>query len=140
MTTSHPIAQKALILGVLATIAGTLGWIYSKNDNEEIADDIMDKAKNIAKQFKKTAGQVQETIKDIFGEINDELKKSYLSIQSEILTQIDELKEQGSLTKKKYDNAVEDIVNRYAKETKWGKDQINKLIKNFQANWEGSEP
>lgn len=137
-TNNHPIANKALVFAILASIGGALGFILSKQKNkeEDITNDIVEKGKEIAKKFKKSMSDIESNIKEIFGNISENLKEKYLELQAEILAGIDEMDEKKELTQKKYNKLVSDVVERYAKAEEWTEEQKDKLIEIINNNWD----
>lgn len=130
--------RKTLLgLAIAAAIASTLGFLYKTDKGEEVRGDIEKKAKDISKRFKKTRQQVEERVKDFYGELTDDFQKNYLELQGEILAELENSKEENkSVTKTQYNKLVDEIVDEFGQGKKWTKEQIQKLTKALDEDWE----
>lgn len=121
----------------LAGIAGvTLGLLFAPKEGSEFRHDIMEKAKELSKHFNKNREQLQEDIKEIWGEVTDELEKDYVELRSSFLATIDDVKDKANFTFKKYEEIVDDVVTEFTDDRGWTHSQKNKLAKHLKNEWE----
>ena len=123
-------------LAVAMALGATLGILFAPKEGAETQKDLVEKAQQLARQFNKNREDVQATVKNIFGEVSDELEKNYLEVQGDILAQLDELKGKTDLTQKKYNEMIADTVSNFSKGKKWSKNVIKNLQDSFGDAWE----
>ena len=134
--TEEPKEGHALLgLAVAAAIATGLGLFLRSEKGEEVREELADRAKKIAKKFNATREDLQERVKDTFGELNDDLEEKYLEIQGILMVQSDELKDGVEMTKEKYEEMVDKAVKKYAKGREWTADATTKLGRNLKRDW-----
>lgn len=149
MTTQNPIQKKdeknenathskggltaGLGIAVAMALGATLGILFAPKEGTETQKDIMEKAHELAKKFKKSRKEVQETLKNIFGEVTKELEENYLELQGNILAQLDDIKDE--LTEKKYYKIVQDAVTQFSEDKKWTEKSIHSLVSELQKDW-----
>ncbi|MEK7672482.1 MAG: YtxH domain-containing protein [Patescibacteria group bacterium] len=126
-------SSHALAWSVAAVIATSLGLLYTTEKGKEIREDLSDKAKDLAKGFKKTRENVQEYVKDIWGKVSDELEQSYVEVKSEVMAAVEEAKDK--MDEKKYSRIVDDIVEKYSEGKKWSTSALKKLKDNLKTDW-----
>ncbi|MBP9717997.1 YtxH domain-containing protein [Candidatus Gracilibacteria bacterium] len=127
---------SALGIAVAAALGAGLGLLFAPKDGSAMRSKLMDKVKDLAHRFNKNRVQVQEAVKEIFGEITDELEKDYVEIRSHILAAVDEIEDKAKFSKKKYESIVEDTINEFAEGREWATKEKNNLIKNLKEEWE----
>lgn len=127
--------ESHLLRWTVATLIGTgIGLLFVTDKGKEIRSDMKVKAKEIAKNFKKTRGDVQNMVKSIFGKVNEDLEKDYVEIKGHILTEIENQKDK--ITKDKYEELIDDTVKNFSKAREWSSDSIKKLSKNLKEEWQ----
>jgi gas vesicle protein len=133
---NHGGGAALLGLGIAMAIGGALGVMFAPKSGEELRQDTMDKAKEIAKSFNKTRAEVTAMVESIFGTVSDELERNYLEVRGDVLASIEDLQKKGELTKAKYEHQVEKSVKEFSKKKKWTEQQSKKLLKNLQEAWD----
>jgi len=126
---------RGLSMAIAVALGATLGILFAPKEGAETQKDIWEKAQQLAKNFNKNREDVQETIKNIFGEVSEELEKSYLEIQGDIFAQIDEIKDKADFTEKKYHEIVAHTIKEFSKGKKWSQATIERLQENFGEAW-----
>ena len=121
-------------LAIAATIGTALGIMYMLRENEE-ENDLKKKAAELAKKFNKNRKQVQENVKNIFGEVNENLEKGYLELRGNILAELDYIQEIALLDKNKYEALIDRSVKEFSKEKKWPEESIDELKKELKSEW-----
>lgn len=127
--------SAGLGFAIAMALGATLGILFAPKEGSETQKDIMDKAQQLAKKFNKNREDVQAIVKNIFGEVSDELEKDYLELQGDILATADDLKDKTELTQKKYDEIVHDAVKQFSKGKKWTEKSVHSLIEEFKKDW-----
>jgi gas vesicle protein len=127
--------SAGLGFAVAMALGATLGILFAPKEGAETQKDIMEKAQQLANKFNKNREDVQTIVKNIFGEVNDELEKDYLELQGHILAMADDIKDKTGLDQKKYDKIVHDAVKQFSKGRKWTEKSINALIEEFNKDW-----
>ena len=127
--------SKGLGLAVAMALGATLGVLFAPKEGKETQKDLMGKAQELAKNFKKNRVEIQESIQKVFGEVTKELEENYLELEGNILARMDELKDKAELTKQKYEEIVQDTVEQFSKGKKWSGKNIQALIKELQKDW-----
>ena len=128
--------SNLLGIAVAMAIGAALGLIFAPKSGEEMRQETAEKAKEIARKFKKTREEVASTVKEIFGEINDELERNYIEIRANVLTMLEDLKERGEVTKENYQKMVEKTVKQFSKGKKWSETAIKKLREDLESSWD----
>lgn len=131
-TDTHKGHPALLGLAVAAAIAAGLGMFLRSEKGEEVRDEVSDRAKKIAKRFNKSRKELQESIHDAFGEVNEDLEAKYLELQGMLMTDLDDAKD---LTQEKYDALVDKAVKKYAKGREWTEDAVAKLTRSLKRDW-----
>ena len=127
--------STGLGFAVAMALGATLGVLFAPKEGTETQKDIAEKAMLLAKKFNKSRKEVQAAVKDIFGEVTEELEKNYLELQGEILASIDDIKDIKELTENKYDQIVQDVVKHFSKGKKWTEKAIKNLIEELKKDW-----
>lgn len=127
--------SAGLGFAIAMALGATLGILFAPKEGAETQKDIMDKAQQLAKKFNKNREDVQSIVKNIFGEVSDELEKDYLELQGDILAMADDIKDKTELTQKKYDEIVHDAVKQFSKGKKWTEKSVHSLIEEFKKDW-----
>ncbi len=142
MDTHHSSNQKGkgplsagLGFAIAMALGATLGVLFAPKEGVETQKDIMEKAQQLAKKINKSREDVQTTVKNIFGEVSDDLEKNYLELQGNILAQMDDMEDQAELTQKKYDEIVSETVKEFSKDKKWSQKIVKNLKENFSEAW-----
>ncbi len=121
---------------VAVALGATLGVIFAPKEGSKTQKDIIDKAQELAKKFKKGREDIQKNVEQIFGEVSEDLEKSYLELQGNILAQWDHIEDQGELTQKNYKKIVDDTIKEFSKGKKWSEKALKNLKENFEQAWE----
>lgn len=74
---------------------------------------------------------MKERIQEIFGQVSDELETAYVQIRKEVMAQIEALEDSGDL-QSVYHRIIASLVTSAAKEQKWTKAQIDRLIAHLE--------
>lgn len=122
-------------IAVAMAIGATLGLIFAPKSGEEMRKETVEKAKEIARRFKETREEVTNAVNDIFGEVSEELEKNYIELKANVLAMVEDLKEQGELTKENFQKTIDDAVKQFSKGKKMSENTIRKLIKNLENTW-----
>lgn len=136
MTQHTSMGSKVLGLAIAGLVAGAVGLLFTTERGREIREEVSDKAKELAKKFEHRREEIQKNVKEIFGEVTDDLERAYIDVRSLALTAMDELKERGQLTKVKYEAAIADIVEDFAKERDLSKKETENLKKSLVGDWD----
>ncbi len=127
--------SKALLgVAITAAVGTAVGMIFAPKKMEDLKDEAVKKAKVLAKNFKKTRKDIQNSVKDIFGEVNDELEVLYLKLQGYMMAALHEVKESASLDK--YKKIAKEAIAEFADEHDFDKSTLNKLAKHLEADFE----
>ncbi len=127
--------STGLGLAIAVALGASLGILFAPKKGSETQKDISEKASLLAKKFKKSRGEVQESVKNIFGEVTKELEESYLEVHGNILASLDNIKDEADLTQKKYNEIVQNAVDDLSKDKEWAEKSIKGLIKDLQKEW-----
>lgn len=133
---SKKIFPKGSELALVVALGESLETFFAPKEGAEIKKDIIKKARELAKKFKKNRKEMKEILRNIFGEVTQELEESYLKLQEDILAKLDDVKDDSGLTQKKYNGIVKDVVINFSKEKKWAKKSVDALIKKLQKDLE----
>lgn len=133
--TSH-MGSKLLALTIAGIVAGALGLLFTTEKGKEIREEAGEKAKELAKKFDHKREEIQENVREIFGNVTDDLERAYIDIRSLALTAMDELKEKGQLSKARYEEAIRSIVDDFAEERNLSKKESDNLRKSLFKDWE----
>lgn len=132
----HKGGNPLLGVGVALAIAAAIGVILAPKESKDVLKkEVMDRAHEIAKNFKKSRAEVKAMVEDAFGDASDELEKNYIQIRGQILASIEEWKEKAELTQENYNNIVKDSIQQFAKGKKWTNETVSKLQKNLEKEW-----
>lgn len=127
--------SAGLGLAIAMALGATLGVLFAPKEGSETQKDIMEKAQHLAKKFKKSRADIQKSVKNIFGEVSDELEKNYLELQGNILAQWDHIQDKAELTQRKYNEIVSEKTKEFSRSKKWSEKIIKKLQENFVKDW-----
>lgn len=127
--------SKGLGLAIAMALGATIGLFLTPKNGQENQKELMDKAKEVAKRFKKSRADIQETLQNIFGEVSEELEKDYLEVQGNIAAQVEEIKDKAELTHKKYDEIIQDTVEKFSAGKDWTEKSMKAFIKELQKDW-----
>ena len=132
--TSH----TGTVLGwtLAAAIGAGLGLLFAPKSGEELREDIKDQAHKLKEKWNLNRQEIQEKVKDIFGEVSEDLEKSYISARSELMAGIEELKEKGEVTKEKFSELIEDILDGVSEKTEYPKKTLDKFKKSLKDEWD----
>ncbi|MEK9160171.1 MAG: YtxH domain-containing protein [Patescibacteria group bacterium] len=122
-------------LAVTAAIATGLGIFLRSEKGEEFRDEVSDRAKKIAKNFNATRAELQERVKETFGQVTDDLEEKYLEIQGMLMAQADDMKDGAEMSKEKYEEMVDKAVKKYAKGREWTTDAVGNLSRTLKRDW-----
>ncbi len=131
-TDTHKGHPALLGLAVATAIAAGLGMFLRTEKGEDVREEVSDRAKKIAKRFNKSRKELQESIHDAFGEVNEELEAKYLELQGMLMAEADDTKD---LTQEKYEEMVDKALKKYAKGREWTEDAVSKLNRSLKRDW-----
>lgn len=121
-------------LAIAATIGTALGLMYILKETEQ-EKELKKKADELAKKFHKTRKQIQENVKNIFGDVSEELEKKYLELRGNILAELDYIRERALLDKNKYEALIDRAVKEFSKDKKWPEKSVEELKKELKGEW-----
>ncbi len=129
------LAAGTLGLLVASSIGAALGVMFAPKAGKETRGELSEKARRLAWRFKRNRAELQESVKDIFGKLSEELEQAYLQVRGEVLAQMDALAPGGD-AKMAYNDVVKTAVTAAAKGKKWTKTQIDKFISHLESEYE----
>lgn len=129
------VGHPFLGLAVAAALATGLGIFLRSEKGEEVREEVQDRAKKIAKRFNASREELQERVKESFGEVSEELEEKYLKIQGILMAQADEMGDSVEMTKEKYEEMVDASVKKYAKGREWTADAVSNLSQTLKRDW-----
>ena len=137
MTHTEEPKEGHLLLGlaVAAAIATGLGIFLRSEKGAEVKEEVSERAKKIAKKFDATREDLQERVKESFGEVSDDLEEKYLQIQGILLAQADDMGDVAEMSKDKYEEMVDTAVKKYAKGREWTSDAVGNLTRTLKRDW-----
>lgn len=121
-----------LSFALSAAIGGALGLLFAPKKGQEMREDVLKEAKSLARHFGENRAEIQHKLEKIFGEVNEDLEKTYIEIKANILASIKGFKGNLELTDDKYEKLVEETVKKFAKGKKWLEKSVLALIDNFK--------
>lgn len=123
------------LAGAILAVIGTAVGVFMAYKSDDVQKEVLSRAKQVAKNFKKTRKEVQKNVQDIFGEVSEDLEKKYLEVQSNVLASVHGLKGPAKFTQKKYHETVDAVVKNSAKAYKWTKESAEKFSKSLKQDW-----
>lgn len=136
MIRSRHYHTSPLALALAGAIGATIGLLFAPKRGEEMRGDIMHRAQDLAVKFRKSREDIQDALRNIFGEVSEELERDYIQLRAMIMAQIDELQEGSDLTKDRYSDLVSRAVKTFSKGKSWTKDTIQSLKQHFEDEWD----
>ncbi len=131
---SHSVRALSYALAGIAGVA--LGILFAPKEGSATRHDLMTKAKDLSARFTKNREQLQADVKEVWGEVTDELEHNYIEMRSLFLATLDDVKDKASFTYKKYEEIVDDVVTEFADDRGWTHGQKSKLVKHLKNEWE----
>ena len=130
--------MSALGIAIAAVAGAALGVFFTSKRTAHLRKDMLEKGKYLVKKFQKNRREIQEHIRDIFGDVNDDLERSYADIQRTVKGAVEEAKQTGQLTRERFGDIVRQAVysvrSRIA--TAWNEEINGKLLSHFEKGWE----
>jgi hypothetical protein len=123
------------LAGAILTVIGTAVGVFMAYKSEDIQKEVLARAKQAAKSFKKTRKEVQKNVQEIFGEVSEDLEKKYLEVQSNVLASAHSLNGPAKFTQKKYHEIVDAVIKNSSKTYKWTKKTAESFSKNLKQDW-----
>lgn len=123
-------------LGLLigSVLGGIAAFFLSPTSGPENREMVAKKIKELEKLMEEK--EVDKHIKEIFGEVTEEVKLIYEKAKTELIKRLAELKETvQNIDKEKYMNVVEDVMTKIKKETKKDIRQLEKLKSQLIREW-----
>lgn len=138
-TDSTQLGSGLRILGYVLTLlfGATLGLLFAPKDGSALRSGLVKKMKNLSTRFNRNREQLQTDIQEIWGEVTDELEQDYSELRNKLFASLEEVKDKANLTRKKYDELVDDIVDSYSEERDWKHSSVSRLQKHIKNEWEG---
>ncbi len=124
-------------LGVLiGAVTGALaGIFYAPKSGEKTRQEFKKKIDELQELMKEK--EVDKKVEKIFGKVTDESKRLYWKTQDELIETLAQLKEKADqIDKEKYLKAVDQVVEKFRKETKASVKTVNELKKRFINEWQ----
>lgn len=121
---------------LVAALATGVGLLLKTEKGHEIRDEVAIKAKEMADRFTQKREDLQDKVKEIFGEVNEDLEHSYIEIKGHLLSDLNALKREAKLTKKSFDQTVDRLIEQYSEEKKWSKKVSQSLKDDLSDQWE----
>lgn len=138
-----PLSEKeggisAFGIAIAAAAGAALGVFFTSKRTAHLRKDMIEKGKCIVKRFHKNRMEMKEHIRDIFGEVNNDLERSYADIHRTVKDAVEEAKQTGQLTRERFGDIVRQAVysvrSRIA--TAWNEEINGKLLSHFEKGWE----
>lgn len=121
-----------LVIGSI--IGGLAAFFLSPKSGKENREMVSKKIQEI--KLKIEEQKIQERVKDIYGEVNDEGMRIYTMARDELNTRLDELKNSmDEIDMNRYKAVVNDVISRVKDETQESGDRIAKLKEYFMNKW-----
>ncbi|MBI4226059.1 YtxH domain-containing protein [Candidatus Roizmanbacteria bacterium] len=123
-------------LGVfLGTILGGLAAFFlSPKSGEENRETVLKRMQELKKSIEKM--EIEKKVKEVWGEVTEDGKKTFLKAKKQLLKRFDELQESWQdFDQKKYAKMVEDAVEDAKSETKLTAEKLMKLKDMFVRDW-----
>lgn len=123
-------------LGVLiGTIVGGLAAFFlSPKSGEENREAVVKKIKELKKNIEEM--EIDKKVKEVWGEVSEEGKKTFLKTKKELLKRIDGLEDKWQeFDREKYIKMVEDSVEDAKEGTKETAEKLLKLKDMFVRDW-----
>lgn len=118
-----------------SSIGAMLGILFAPKAGSEVRTDLAERARQLAWRFKRSRAELQESVRDIFGKISDELEQAYLEVRGDVMARMDEL-EPGTDTEAAYRKIVRSAVMAAAKGRRWSKAQVEKFVTHLEREYE----
>jgi gas vesicle protein len=125
---------------VIGTILGGVAALFlSPTSGKENREMVVAKFKELQKMIEEA--KIEETLREIYGEVTEEGEKMYKVARKEILKRMDELKDRvDEIDKEKYMAIVEDAMEKVQNEVETKADKIAELKKYFMSGWNEGAP
>jgi len=124
-------------LGVLiGAVTGALaGLFYAPKSGEKTRQEFKEKIDELQKLMKEK--EIDKKVEEIFGKVTEESKKLYWKTQDELIETLAQLREKvDQIDKEKYLQSVDQVVEKFRKETKASVKTVNELKKRFINEWQ----
>jgi gas vesicle protein len=131
-------AGGTLAFLVASSIGAALGILFAPKAGSETRSDLAEKARQLAWRFKRSRAELQESVREIFGEVNDELEQAYVQVRSEVIADMESL-EPDVDPRSVYRGMIRSAVRSAAKEWGWTKSQIENFIAHLEDEYSGME-
>lgn len=118
-----------MVLG--AVLGGVAAFFLSPHSGPENREMVAKKLKELRKSL--AEAEIPEKVKEIYGEVTEEGIRIYTAARKELIKKIDEVKE---IDWEKYQEIVEEVVDRLKKETNITAERAAKLKDYLIAQWE----
>lgn len=123
-------------MGVLfgSALGALAGFFLSPKSGEENREAVLKKIKELKNQVEKM--EIDKKVKEIWGEVNEDGKKTFVIAKKQLLKKVDELQEKWQdFNYDKYVSLVEEAVDEAKSETKQTADRLLKLKDLFVKDW-----
>ncbi len=123
-------------LGIfLGTVIGGLTALFlSPSSGKKNREEVVKKVKELKRLLQEH--ELDKKVKEIFGEVTEEVKNFYLNAKDKVIEKAAELKEKVSeVDKEKYAKLAEMVVHELKKEAKYTEKILEKLEKNLADDW-----
>lgn len=122
-------------LAIAGALAAGIGLFLRSDKGHEMQEELKTRAKDVAQRFKQKREELQEKVKDVFGELSDELETTYLEVQGKVLAEVHSLKKGVELTQDKFSDLVDEAVDEYSKSREWASSVSKKLKVQLKKDW-----
>lgn len=123
-------------LGVIigSILGGLAAFFLSPKSGEENREEVLKKIQALKKEIEKM--EIEKKVKEVWGNVTEDGKKTFVKARKEIVKKIDELQERWQeFDRDKYVKLVEDAVEDAKTETKQTAEKLLKLKELFVRDW-----
>lgn len=126
--TQHKDSGSKMSAGIIfgAIVGGLTAYFFSPRSGKENRAMLKKKVQDITTILEE--GQVQDRVKEIYGDFSEQGKKAYSVAKKELDSRLKEVKEMvDDIDTEKYSAIIDDVMDRVHEETEESVDRIAKL-------------
>lgn len=135
MTDQRKSSGFGLGMAVGTILGGLVGFFLSPKSGKQNRQMVMKKFKELKGEIEKM--KIEAKIKEIWGDVTEDGKKTFTSVRKEVLAQISNLQDRfEDFDYEKYIKMVEKAIDNTRKETKQNADKLVKLKDLYVKDWQ----